>query len=491
MRSLYPFTLCVTVFFLIGTTAIFGENNAAGEGVSMTVLPVSYHEDSPRLAPVAHTLKQTLSLVLDFLPGYYIVEIEESELPDSPEADIDTVREFSRLHALGLVAFGKIGTTESGNYTIDFSVYELNSDSVVLEFEREVAALFDLFTVADELTGEIAEAALGEPVSFGSIGFRSTGYSHEYRVTLGDTQISDSPALVETVITGDHQLRIEAVRENRPSFTVFEDEVRVEEGERTHVTFSLPAYSDDERRQIMERENKLLLARMDGKPLPTDEEIPQWYRQLDEETEAHRTAAGGRTQTAKALSELYRNELSKDLNNGISAAREELENRYLNHSYAKIGSSYHSFIDPAVTDREYLSINGTILGEQVEVETNNLKKVIDDTRDRYEDVFIAISDGSTHDGHGIEFRKYSIISGIGEYRFTESQTENDGHGYFGVRSPQIIGPEFDFMNLPANTAEVTILRYDENWIVGSYYFSHRDYRIDLEGEFSFRADAIP
>ncbi len=255
--------MVAALFFGVASTL------AAGE-VDTAIIPLAYDEQDPRLPPIARTVEQTLEVVLGLLPGYRVEALERDSAPDREGA-----RSAAEAQALGLVVFGGIEARDPSGYRLSFSVYDFVEDAVVLELERDADALIDIFSVADELTAEVAAEVLGEAVAFGSIALRPAGYNLGYRVELGESLVSDAPREIDPVLTGEHRVRVVLERNEQSELVVFDQEVSVREGERTEVGFYLPALSAAERRGLTEIESELLDAHSRGELSEHTEE--RWF----------------------------------------------------------------------------------------------------------------------------------------------------------------------------------------------------------------------
>lgn len=453
--------------------------------VTVGVLPPGFREADARLAPVSATLHDTLELALRLLPGYDAVRLGSQDIADVDETSAvlteelteqqQTAEDLATNRGFGLVVFGRLETVDAEGYEITLRVYETRADEVVLELQRRTATLIDLFTVVDHLSTEIAAAVLGEPAGFGTPAFAPQGYEHAYRVELEGGTIPDSPSEVSPVLAGHQRVRVVAEPEEAEPFTVLDRELELRADETHTMRFGIPAYSPAERLSFHETEANALRTRMNGDRTPAEGVTSE--RQAELSAPIRENVSYPSWSNYQAVDELGPPPAETE---AVAELRAATAARYSDRAVVRIGRRYLSYPDPEITGSAFFSMSGTILGESVEVETD---APIVQARNHERELSVSGSSDYAFDSmmqDGIEFRRFDRIGGPGRYRF---RYESGGEDVFGVWSPRIIEPRYGFNNLPAHSADVTILRHDDQWLIGRYFLSEREDGIRVEGEF--------
>jgi hypothetical protein len=236
MFPVFPFLL-----LLITHPALLSAQQAGA--VRVLVVPVSNESESSQLDPVATTVTDTILLTLRLL-GQYEASRYDGFIDYPPS--VDDLSLLARSGPAESVLYGAVDRNGSGAIGLELRVYDRAGNEVVLSEEATSDSLLDLFGVADELTARVVSGFSGRRIAFGSLRLSPGGAADRpYSVYLDGNLLGRSIRTAESVLTGTHRLRIVADTE-MGSEVVYADEIVLEEGLTTAVSFTIPDYTAEQ-----------------------------------------------------------------------------------------------------------------------------------------------------------------------------------------------------------------------------------------------------
>ena len=144
------------------------------------------------------------------------------------------------------IVYGAVETDEGGAIRLLLAVFDRGEGEVVLTEEARAESLLDVFQVADNLTATVVSGFSGRRIAFGTLRLSPQGANERpYEVYLDGNLLGHSLATAESILTGEHELRILAETELGRE-EVFRERIEVEEARTTAVTFTIPDYSEEE-----------------------------------------------------------------------------------------------------------------------------------------------------------------------------------------------------------------------------------------------------
>lgn len=222
MRRWFLVGLFMCTVILVGTAQqpIADETETASEASVLPRAAIAI-EGGPNAGPRIQSLAATIRSTLEFsLSLSRAVELVEN--PDDAEFlfEIDIVEDD-----------GQIELNAARVSLIDQSSEDLS--------QRTADSIFDVFSVADELSLDIVRTISNTDVSFGTIVLENRGVAATYGVRVDGVHVGNDQTRIDRVLTGERTVTITGTAENG-TFTYHETSVRVSQDEPARVTFQLP-----------------------------------------------------------------------------------------------------------------------------------------------------------------------------------------------------------------------------------------------------------
>ncbi len=185
---------------------------------SVRVQPFEAEGSTDVGAQLAATVEQTIRLSLRLLPEITVLD------PSS--------REDETVELRGLVRAG------GNEYEILLSLQDRRLPGEVQELSVATDSVLEVFDLADQLTEEAVRQISRRDIAFGALALSPNGRG-SYQVSIGGERFADSPRSFNQLPAGTYDITIEQ-DQGGELVTLLQEEVTIDSGETTRVTFDLP-----------------------------------------------------------------------------------------------------------------------------------------------------------------------------------------------------------------------------------------------------------
>ncbi|MFW5812491.1 MAG: hypothetical protein ACOCWS_05845 [Alkalispirochaetaceae bacterium] len=272
--------LLLALLFLSADLIAQTQSQTPTSEIRVHVLPAVNRTGEAQFEAVATTVTDTVALTLRLLGRYTISEgtpeefEEELPLPPPGERREAVLAQIAEALPAETIVFGEVvaaagspatGSPEEGPQgpgdpagggvpELILSVYDRLEGRVVLTERRRPSSLFDIFGATDDITAALLTGFSGRRVAFGSIriipeagqsipgggaGSSRPTETPDYEVFLDREPLGRNLRSVDSVLTGEHELRITA-EVSGETRVLLEERINVEERSTTEVRVLLP-----------------------------------------------------------------------------------------------------------------------------------------------------------------------------------------------------------------------------------------------------------
>jgi TolB-like protein len=245
----------IAVCVMISVSGAVPAQETGGEttrirGERIAVLPFVNATGHGEFDEVARSLSDTLRLIVTWSGQYDVRDMEPFD-PFAPDgrATMSRRAQNSRIQA---VVFGRLVEISGGRIELESAVYGSAQGRILGGDKRQAFGAFDLVEAADELLLATASALLGYQVELGALLLTPSREDVPYRVYIDGVSLGDNVRVVPQVLVGRRTVEV-MIRSTAGEVPVYAADHLVRPGEALQVTFSLPAVTRREQREIMVR----------------------------------------------------------------------------------------------------------------------------------------------------------------------------------------------------------------------------------------------
>ncbi len=223
----------------------------------IAIVPMENGTGMEQYNPLCITITETVSLVLEFLKDYRVLDEQDADLGRLEEADgLDELTSAAEQEGVDEIIFGK-ATVQDGTFQFTLSLYNVNNREITNEQTVEAYSVLEVFDAADELTEGLIGQLSDVHIAFGSVKMVLTGGKGNYTVNLDGFPLRNPEKTFRKVLNGQYEISITQDRLTGNE-VVFSTVVDVVEGEQTLVEFSLPPGLPEEYEWLNQRGSALL-----------------------------------------------------------------------------------------------------------------------------------------------------------------------------------------------------------------------------------------
>lgn len=212
-----------------GASEVASDGAHAGEKPRVAVLSVQNTTGDAAYEVLTLNIRNTVLLILNLLQQYQVIDA-----PVAVAADLSSQAADLRADTL---LWGSVATTSDGLTEIQLSVYDYAQDSVVVSEKESSDGYLGTFLAVDTVLDRAMESFSGRRMDFGRIGLDLQGEG-EFRVYLSGLPAGEDLGLLDRVLVGEYELRVEQLLPDGYR-TVHEEWVLVEANQLRIVTVEL------------------------------------------------------------------------------------------------------------------------------------------------------------------------------------------------------------------------------------------------------------
>ena len=229
-------TLPSIFFLLLFLTSLSSQEDYRSR---IAIIPMENGTGMDQYNPLCNTITETVSLVLEFLKDYRVLDEEDADLSRLENlTDPDELGKVAGEEGIDEVIFGR-ALVEDGIFQFTLSLFNVNQGEVTNSQSVEAYSVLEVFDAADELTEGLIGQLSDVHIAFGSINLKQIGGKGNYTVNLDGFPLRNPDKTFLKVLNGQYEIAITQERLTGLE-TVFRESVDVVEDEKTVVEFSLP-----------------------------------------------------------------------------------------------------------------------------------------------------------------------------------------------------------------------------------------------------------
>ncbi len=225
----------------------------------IAVIPLSNGTGRDQYNPLCSTITETVSLVLQFLKDYKLVDAEDADIGRLEEAgmdDLESLKILAEEEGVNEIVFGRMEES-GGAFSFSIALFNVNEGRITNTQSVRAETVLDVFDAGDELTEGLIAQLSDVTIAFGSISLLQTGGKGNYTVKLDGYPLRNPEKIFRKVLNGSYEVSITQHRLTGEQ-TVYLERVEVREGEESPVEFEIPPGSPEEFEWMEEKGSALL-----------------------------------------------------------------------------------------------------------------------------------------------------------------------------------------------------------------------------------------
>ncbi|MDC7232444.1 MAG: hypothetical protein PQJ58_04385 [Spirochaetales bacterium] len=226
----------------------------------IVIVPMENQTGSDQYNPLCNTITDTVSLVLEFLKDYRVLEEDEfnlARLQRIDPSDRESIKEAALEEDIDEIIYGTMVQVDDV-FQFTISLYNVKKARVTNTESAEAFSVLEVFDAGDELTAGLISQISDIKIAFGSVKLEQKGGKGNYTVNLDTYPLRNPDKTFQKVLNGQYEISISQQRLTGVE-TVFTRIIDVVEDQETVVEFTIPPGSPEEF-QWMEEEGDALLA---------------------------------------------------------------------------------------------------------------------------------------------------------------------------------------------------------------------------------------
>ena len=225
----------------------------------IAVIPLSNGTGRDQYNPLCSTITETVSLVLQFLKDYKLVDEEDVDLSRLEEAggdDLDSLRILAEGEGVNEIVFGRM-EEKDGAFSFSIALFNVDEGRITNTQKADAETVLDVFDAGDELTEGLIAQLSDVTIAFGSISLVQTGGKGNYTVNLDGYPLRNPEKIFRKVLNGSYEVSITQQRLTGEQ-VVYSETVEVREGVISPVEFEIPPGTPEEFEWMEEKGSALL-----------------------------------------------------------------------------------------------------------------------------------------------------------------------------------------------------------------------------------------
>ncbi len=205
----------------------------------IAIVPMENGTGMDQYNPLCNTITETVSLVLEFLKDYRVLDDQDANLGLLGNTNsLVEMREAAVSEKIDEVIYGRAVVTD-GVFEFTLSLYNVNEGKVTNQQSVEAYSVLEVFDAADELTEGLIGQLSDIHIAFGSVKLVQKGGKGNYTVNLDGFPLRNPDKTFRKVLNGTYEISITQERLTGPA-VIFKENIQVAEDEETLVEFSIP-----------------------------------------------------------------------------------------------------------------------------------------------------------------------------------------------------------------------------------------------------------
>ena len=225
----------------------------------IAVIPLVNGTSREQYNPLCSTITETVSLVLQFLKDYKLVDEEDIDLTRLGETvgeDLTALKSTAEQEGVDEIVFGRMEESD-GKFLFSISLFNVDAGRITNNQSVEAESVLDVFDAGDELTEGLIAQLSDVTIAFGSIELVQKAGKGNYTVNLDGYPLRNPEKTFRKVLNGSYEIAITQKRLTGME-TVFLERIEVTEGKKSIVEFVIPPGSSEEFEWMDERGAALL-----------------------------------------------------------------------------------------------------------------------------------------------------------------------------------------------------------------------------------------
>ena len=223
----------------------------------IAIVPMKNGTGMDQYNPLCITITETVSLVLEFLKDYRVLDEQDADLNKLEKAEgLEGLSSAAQEEGVDEIIYGE-ATVEDNIFRFTLSLFNVNDREITNEQTVEAYSVLEVFDAADELTEGLIGQLSDVHIAFGSIKLVQTGGQGNYTVNLDGYPLRNPEKTFQKVLNGQYEISITQERLTGDE-QVFTSLVDVVEDEETLVEFVIPPGFPAEYEWLEERGSALL-----------------------------------------------------------------------------------------------------------------------------------------------------------------------------------------------------------------------------------------
>lgn len=219
------------IFFLFTGILVFGAEQ--DEAVSISITSIKNESGNEQLDLLCDTVTDTVEFNLRLIGNY---EVKKNDFVD-PVTDFEAAKKFYRSYGFDNAIFGKMSTTNEGNYVLTMSVWNREDNRITVEKQTEFERLLEIFEITDTLVATFLESFSGTKVAFGELIITNEGDRIPYNVYIDNNFAGENLSKI-SVLVGERSVKIMQKKE-RGETIIKSERLIVREGEQHEIVFEV------------------------------------------------------------------------------------------------------------------------------------------------------------------------------------------------------------------------------------------------------------
>lgn len=240
-KSVFAAALIFILGLLLGGDFLFAEGSSR-----VGLIPLINQTNDGDQEMVKETIDSTLATSFQFLEEYQVEPVSGL----NPYDNLQDALRFLISRNLDYTVFGRIYYDAGRIPQVEISIYDLVEKREMVTLTRALDNLFEIFTIADEMVGEVINSFSTIHIGFGNLKLINEGEPGLYTVLLDGKALGERLEEVRSLPMGEHHLTIEQERIFGTHLLV-DETVTIPEGETREVSFAIPLLTGEEEKALL------------------------------------------------------------------------------------------------------------------------------------------------------------------------------------------------------------------------------------------------
>jgi len=263
MVMVKKFYLSILLMTLVSSISVWAQEDFRSR---IAIVPMENGTGLEQYNPLCSTITDTVSLVLEFLKDYRVLDDQDINLGRLEKLDVEDtegIRKVAEDEGIDEIIYGRM-TQVDNVFQFTISLYNVDKGRITNTQEAEAYSVLEVFDAGDELTEGLIGQLSDVKIAFGSVRLEQTGGKGNYTVNLDGFPLRNPDKTFKKVLNGQYEISITQERLTGRE-VVYKELITVVEDTETLVEFSIPPGTAEEFVWLDERGSALLSLGSDDK----------------------------------------------------------------------------------------------------------------------------------------------------------------------------------------------------------------------------------